>query len=563
MPVLQIQLEERELSKKNWRRQKGLLALAAILLGSGILALLAWLPGTAAAAPTALAEKTSAQSMLSPPAAPAQQIVADEACRLCHGSSDREITFPSNETLPIQIDLQTLSASAHGDQPGAELACTGCHAPANYQFPHKKVEASNLREYAIARSASCEHCHVQPHITSHPGTDSENPVVCTDCHGSHTVLTNDQLLAGEGSAACVDCHAERDIPLTDPFVATQVIRDGLFTMKVDQDYCLACHSQSGLTMTLDNGDVLPLTIDREAFHDSVHGIDNPWQPLDCVDCHDRYVYPHEPVQVASKRDYNLQNYTKCAECHERNYERALDSVHGEALEKGNENAAVCTDCHGAHDTPTPNEPRERISQTCRKCHSSIYDKYAQSVHGAALLADSNPDVATCIDCHGVHNIADPTTALARARSPELCARCHADEKLMAKYGISTDVFETYVTDFHGTTATLFERRDPNVEINTAVCYDCHGVHDIRPVDDPNNGIKVNLVETCRKCHPDAKPNFSDAWTSHYQPSLQHNPLVFLVNTFYAFVIPMTIGGFAFLVATDVFRRVRLRWKKRK
>jgi hypothetical protein len=96
-----------------------------------------------------------------------------------------------------------------------------------------------------------------------------------------------------------------------------------------------------------------------------------------------------------------------------------------------------------------------------------------------------------------------------------------------------------------------------------VCYDCHGVHDIRPVDDPENGIKVNLLETCRQCHPDATANFSDAWTSHYQPSLEHNPLVYLVDTFYAIVIPLTVGGFAFLVATDIFRRVRLRWWKKK
>jgi hypothetical protein len=89
------------------------------------------------------------------------------------------------------------------------------------------------------------------------------------------------------------------------------------------------------------------------------------------------------------------------------------------------------------------------------------------------------------------------------------------------------------------------------------------VHDIRPVDDPHNGIKVNLLETCRQCHPDASENFSDAWTSHYQPSLEHNPLVYLVDTFYGVVIPVTVAGLGFLVATDIFRRVRLRLKRRK
>ena len=555
--------------QNNRMRRHAPLAALAILIGASVLGLVAWLTGSAAAAEPPGDVEFAVPAILAPEVAvpvsavPLHQQADDTACRLCHGDSTSVIEFPSGETLPVMVDVEGLSASAHGDHAGAPLACTDCHAPAEYQFPHEAVESADLRSYEIARSEACERCHVQPHLTGHPGPESDDPVVCTDCHGAHDVLTVDQLRSGEGSAACVDCHAERGVDLVDPFVATQVIRDGLFTNRVDQNYCLACHSQPGLTLTFENGDVLSVTIDRDAFHDSVHGTDNPWQALDCVDCHDRYTYPHEPVTATSEREYNLQSYTKCAECHEKHYERSLDSVHGAALEAGNEEAAVCTDCHGAHDTPTPDVPRERISQTCRQCHSAIYDTYADSVHGEALLTDSNEDVATCIDCHGVHDIDSPTTALARSGSPELCAGCHADEELMAKYDISTDVFETYVADFHGTTATLFEHEDPNIEINTAVCYDCHGVHDIRPVDDPENGIKVNLLETCRQCHPDATENFSDAWTSHYQPSLEHNPLVYLVDTFYAIVIPVTVGGLGFLVATDIFRRVRLRWKRRK
>ena len=62
-------------------------------------------------------------------------------------------------------------------------------------------------------------------------------------------------------------------------------------------------------------------------------------------------------------------------------------------------------------------------------------------------------------------------------------------------------------------------------------------------------------------YADATENFPDSWTSHYRPSLQHNPLVFLVDQFYAIIIPLTVGGLGFLVLTDVFRRVRDRLKK--
>ncbi len=550
---------------QQYERVIGLVIVAVLVIVA--MALLLWSPGSVGAT-VIQNERTSSYAGLKvdyvapllqegEPAHPP----SDQACRLCHADSTSVIQFPSGENLPVLVDLETLEMSAHGQGSDQPLSCTACHSPSDYQIPHSPVEAEDLREFQIARSANCERCHQEPHLTSHPGPESETPVVCTDCHGSHDVLTAEQLLTGEGTTACVDCHANVGVELADPVALSQIIRDGLFSQKVDNDYCLACHSQPGRTLSFENGDEISITVDRDAFHNSVHGADNSWQELACSDCHGRYTYPHPAVGATSAREYTLTSNQVCEKCHEQNSEKNLDSVHGAALAEGNIEAAVCTDCHGAHDTQPPDEPRERISHTCEKCHSTIFDRYAESVHGEALLADSNPDVATCIDCHGVHNIGDPTTDLARLNSPQLCAKCHADEALMAKYDISTDVFETYVADFHGKTVTLFDSDHPEAIPNEAVCFDCHGVHDIRAVDDPENGIKANLLETCQQCHPNATANFSDAWTSHYVPSLQHSPLVYLVDTFYALVIPLTLGGLGFLIATDIFRRIRIRIKR--
>lgn len=530
------------------------------------MALLLWSPGSAATASQNVPPSSYARLKVGnavPPFQEGQPVhpPSDQACRLCHSDTTSVIEFPSGENLPVVVDMETLEMSAHGLGSGQPLSCTACHSPSDYQIPHSPLEVEDLREFQIARSANCTRCHQQPHITSHPGPESETPVVCTDCHGAHDVLTTEQLRTGEGTAACVDCHMSLGVGLVDPVALSQIIRDGMFSKEVNNDYCLACHSQPGLTMSFENGDEISLTVDRNAFHNSVHGTNNAWQELACSDCHGRYTYPHPAVEASSAREYSLNSTQVCKKCHEQNFEKSLDSVHGAALAAGNIEAAVCTDCHGAHDTPPPDEPRERISHTCEQCHSSIFNLYAESVHGEALLADSNPDVATCIDCHGVHNIGDPTTDLARLNSPQLCAGCHADEELMAKYDISTDVFETYVADFHGKTVTLFDRDHPGAIPNEAVCFDCHGIHDIRAVDDPQNGIKANLLETCQQCHPDATANFSDAWTSHYKPSIENNPLVYLVETFYKVVIPLTLGGLGFLIATDIFRRIRIRLKR--
>jgi predicted CXXCH cytochrome family protein len=484
----------------------------------------------------------------------------DSTCLLCHSETDGEVMFASGEGLPVQIKAMDLDQSVHGSQAAEPLICTDCHSPVNdYGQPHAAVEASSLRAYQVERAESCQQCHVAAHPSAHPGEESDSPVICTDCHGGHGVDSAGSFESREGTAVCVDCHTAFNVETTDAEVLVTLIQVGFFRDETrDSGYCLGCHEQPGMLLTFANGDTKSLTINPDAFDHSVHGADNPWQPLECISCHEGSDYPHEPIKATSLREYSLERYLVCQQCHDHNYDLALDSVHGEAIENGNEQAAVCTDCHSTHDTPPPAEPRERISHTCEQCHSTIFMEYATSVHGDALLSESNPDVPTCIECHGVHNINHPTTALARVRSPKLCAGCHANVELMANYEISTDVFATYVADFHGTTVALFEHQDPTAETNKAVCYDCHGVHNIRQPDDPEAGIKSNLLAVCQQCHPDATADFSDAWTSHFRPSLDHNQLVYLVNLFYQLVIPATVSFFGFLVLTDIYRRVRTR-----
>ena len=127
---------------------------------------------------------------------------------------------------------------------------------------------------------------------------------------------------------------------------------------------------------------------------------------------------------------------------------------------------------------------------------------------------------------------------------------------MADYDISTDVFDSYVADFHGTTVTLFQKQTPNAPTNKAVCYDCHGAHAIKKVDNAEaTVIKDNLLVTCQECHPDASANFPDSWTSHYAPTFEKQPLVASVNIFYAILIPSVLGFMGLYVVIDGSRRI--------
>jgi len=340
---------------------------------------------------------------------------------------------------------------------------------------------------------------------------------------------------------------------------------------VSNEVCLGCHGQPGLIMTLQNGDVLDLYVNPSTYAASIHGQDG----YACVQCHTNLGnYPHPNFTATDIRDVTLQLTNVCDRCHSGEYNLTMDSVHAAAQTAGKREAAVCTDCHGSHDVHqwTDSEthtilPSARLSipTTCSKCHNAIYQKYRISVHGAALTEEANTDVPTCIECHGVHNIGNPTTAAFRLKSPELCATCHTNPAIMDKYGISTNVLNTYVADFHGTTVTLFEKQSPDSPTNKPVCYDCHGIHDISRVNDPKTGIEMqqNLLVRCKVCHPDATSNFPSAWMSHYIPSPEHYSLVYYVNLFYKFFIPLVLGGMVALVGMDVGHYVYVKTRRNK
>ncbi|MCP4168928.1 MAG: hypothetical protein GY759_23950 [Chloroflexi bacterium] len=337
---------------------------------------------------------------------------------------------------------------------------------------------------------------------------------------------------------------------------------------ITNDQCMLCHSDPDLTMVLPSNEVLPLTAESDTLAHSVH-VAGAEEPLNCVDCHnDKTGYPHAPFPSNDYRSWQVQMSLVCGNCHEDQAVEQQDSMHSRYLAAGRIEAATCADCHGSHETDWADPekgPVGRMAQVdaCGSCHSTIADEYKESIHGQTL-ADGSDDVPTCSSCHPAHHIEDPQSAEFRLKSPELCGDCHADDAMMSHYEISTDVFDTYVSDFHGTTVQIFESIQPGEFTNKAVCSDCHGAHHILPATDENSSVmKANLTETCQRCHPDAGENFADSWMGHYRASWEHFPLVTAVEWFYRLVIPITIGFFVSYIGLDVARTWLDRSRQRK
>ncbi len=319
--------------------------------------------------------------------------------------------------------------------------------------------------------------------------------------------------------------------------------------KTPDRVCFKCHADKAEKMTFEDGAELSIFIDAKRYAQSVHGL----QAMRCVECHtDVDVEEHPERELKGVPGYRLSMAGMCVRCHEKAAGNFADDIHRDASK-----VVLCTDCHGVHYALPPSQPRTNTSLLCGQCHEKIEQEYSSSAHGAALLGKNNPDVPICTDCHRAHGIEKSSTADFHLRSVDLCKRCHGDAKKMKKYGLSTDVMQTYLQDFHGVSVSYSRKEHTLGSDFKATCVDCHGAHSIPRKGSPESlSIKANLVNACRKCHPKANEQFSDAWLSHYIPSPTRAPAVFAVKAFYWLFIPFVIVGLCALVVLDFVHLIR-------
>src|SRR6476469_3654928 len=124
----------------------------------------------------------------------------------------------------------------------------------------------------------------------------------------------------------------------------------------------------------------------------------------CLDCHTRNRDLSTMLPASDPRStINRANIAEtCGRCHgdktvmqgsgisDRPILSYRESVHAKAIARGNMSAAVCTDCHNAHDIePASNGQstiaRVNIPKTCGKCHSTEANEFMQSIHGQAIV----------------------------------------------------------------------------------------------------------------------------------------------------------------------------------
>ena len=210
-------------------------------------------------------------------------------------------------------------------------------------------------------------------------------------------------------------------------------------------------------------------------------------PDSCVTCHAAVDDAAKGPAALIKNDIHIAHGLSCADCHggdptSDDPDVAMNKKKGF---KGKPARATipkfCATCHSSPDYMRKYAPRERVDQ---------FELYQTSVHGKRLAA-GDAAVATCIDCHSVHDIRavkDTAAPVHPLHVSETCAHCHSDAQKMAPYKIPTNQFEDYKTSVH------WEALTKRGDLSAPTCASCHGNHGAKPPQ------VESVSAVCGTCH---------------------------------------------------------------
>ncbi|MBI2344252.1 MAG: hypothetical protein HYV02_07985 [Deltaproteobacteria bacterium] len=226
----------------------------------------------------------------------------------------------------------------------------------------------------------------------------------------------------------------------------------------------------------------------ESCHGSVHNVlatDDPQSPVYHLNLPRTCGTCHGDPELARRNRIPVENA----------YQLYMDSIHGRAVMKsGLLVAANCSDCHGVHDITPHQDPsshihRQNIVKTCGTCHAGVAATFQQSVHGSGLSATGEA-TPVCTNCHRGHMITRVGSKAWKLSIIEGCGDCHVE------------ALATYRHSYHGKVTALGYTA-------VARCSDCHGYHQILPIDDPASTLSAtHRLATCQQCHPKATAGFA-------------------------------------------------------
>jgi cytochrome b subunit of formate dehydrogenase len=335
----------------------------------------------------------------------------NDDCLTCHSDStlSKEV---NGKKVSLYVDADKLTHSIHGqmftcvdchtdikgpvhETTPKKITCAQCHADAQQAYSHSYHAKAN--KAGATPGANCEDCHGGVHEilaaddAKSPVNHANIPVTCGRCHGQKFLIESNGESAQafisyqesvhgraieKGStkaAVCTDCHGTHEI------LTANDARSSIYKFNVPAT-CGKCHGAI-----------------QQTFMQSIHGQGisrgNGLSPV-CTDCHGIHSIKAHIDPNSSVSEKNLAR-TTCARCHEgvrlsqefgvagNSVSTYLDSYHGLASKGGSVLVANCASCHGVHNIMPSSDPRSTINHanldaTCGKCHKGVTEKFTRT-----------------------------------------------------------------------------------------------------------------------------------------------------------------------------------------
>ncbi len=226
--------------------------------------------------------------------------------------------------------------------------------------------------------------------------------------------------------------------------------------------------------------------------------------LECTACH---------VDVSAQKIPHAEKLkpVNCATCHEQAVKEYAATVHGKARKGGNEVAATCVDCHGTHDILQAKDPASRtnhanIEATCSRCHGN----------DATMAKGKLPSGSVAGKFHdSIHGKALKSAAQGSAPT---CTNCHGAHNILAKSEEGSRTNRARIPDTCGSCHSpertaymngMHGRMRQEGVLAAPGCTDCHSAHSIQQHEAPT--FQTEVIKECGTCHTESLTSYRDTF----------------------------------------------------
>ncbi len=360
-------------------------------------------------------------------------------CKYCHGGHDVKSIDQVDDVVGefcSDCHESVVLANPFHSKNIKEEKCLSCHEDHNFKTKvkesvHSDISCSDCHNYisnnleehqektTYQQVADCYICHndvAKIHRESIHGISLEEGVSeaaqCWDCHGSHEIVKIENPESPIASAnlpqTCGCCHDDPDF----------IKQFSMTIYKPGKMYSNSVHGR----LVEQGVEGAPNCVDCHGVHDIKNRVQPGSQissyyiPNTCGKCHSEIVEEYKKSIHWIRAKKGIKESPVCNDCHSEHSIHAINTVNKEA-EVRKIQERTCFHCHS--------DPKmmERFN-----VQGGQAQNYRDSYHGLAVMR-GDEDAAMCVDCHGVHEIlpeAHPESKVNHANVRQTCQQCHED-----------------------------------------------------------------------------------------------------------------------------------------